>query len=693
MFNKFNKTFTAFVVGFSLFSGGVSAQTQPAPLAASSGPNTRQIIIKFGSAAQRETAAPELNALAGESVEFVRLMAGGAEVWRLTTAKSQAEVENIAARIATSSLVEYAEADAIMHAYDRPLPDQPLSALLTPNDTYFGNQWHYKAPSSGDYGIDAVGAWDITTGSSTVNVAVIDTGALFNHPDMTGKWLPGYDMISDSYISRDGDGRDSDASDMGDWTTSGDCGDSSWQPSDSSWHGTHVAGTIGAASNNGVGVTGVSWQSRVVPVRVLGRCGGYTSDIADGMYWAAGLSVAGAPANPNPAKVLNMSLGGSGACGTTYQNAVDAIRNAGATVVVAAGNENVNVSNARPANCTGVIAIAATGRDGKRAYYSNYGSLVTLAAPGGDQSSGAQNGILSTLNSGLTSPGQMAYAYYQGTSMATPHVAGIIALMLARNNSLTPDQIKTILKQTVTPFPSGSTCNTSICGVGIANAKAAVQAVSGASGARKVFLPLLSRAGSVTPPTGGAITGLIEDAGATASDIQVVLVKRVGPTDTPVLTTTTNSAGRYTFNNMPALGSGESYFVKFTNENDSTRLYYWRTRLLSAFGASDTVDLGTFDVSNVELLYPSDDATITLPETFYWSTRGISGDSYSLHLYNSDGTTYAATNPLGDVSSFEMTSLPTGFVYNTPYAWEVGIVTPDGALGLSFAYYTITFTE
>ena len=156
------------------------------------------------------------------------------------------------------------------------------------------------------------------------------------------------------------------------------------QVHNSSWHGTHTAGTIGAASNNGVGVAGVNWNSKILPVRVLGKCGGYTSDIADGMRWAAGLSVSGVPANANPAKVLNLSLGGYGACDATYQNAVNAIVAAGTTIVVSAGNSNADAVNYRPGNCTGVITVAATNRDGGRAYYSNYGSTVEISAPGGE---------------------------------------------------------------------------------------------------------------------------------------------------------------------------------------------------------------------------------------------------------------------------------------------------------------------
>lgn len=695
----FNKSVAALLLGVSLFSGGVSAQTQAVPAGASSGPPTRQLIIKFANAgmdtAQRTNAGRQLSALAGEDVQFVRLMAGDAEVWRLTSAKPQSEVENIASKIASSSLVAYAEADAIMQVADRPLPNQPdankpETILLTPNDTYFGNQWHYLSPSSGSYGIDAVGAWDITTGSSTVNVAVIDTGALFSHPDMAGKWLPGYDMISSPDVSRDGGGRDSDASDPGDWTTSGDCGDPSWQPSDSSWHGTHVAGTIGAATNNGMGVAGISWQSKIVPVRVLGRCGGSLSDIADGMYWAAGLSVPGVPANPNPAKVLNMSLGGSGVCDTVYQNAVDAVRNAGAVLVVAAGNSNVNVSNARPANCNGVIAIAATDRNGSRAYYSNYGSLVALAAPGGDTRSSDSNGILSTLNDGATTPGNMVYAYYQGTSMASPHVAGIVALMFARNNSLTPDQVKNYLQQTVTSFPGGSSCNTSLCGTGIANARAAVQAV-GTLGSRKLFLPLLAKPGTVTPPTSGTVTGLVKESDSAVSDITVQLVRRVGTSDTVIASRTTNADGRYTFTDVSALGSGQSYYVVYENNSDYSRVYVWQTKLITSFGAGASVDLGSFDISNVYLLLPSDGSSVSLPETFHWITRGISGDSYALELYGANNSPFARTNALGDVSSVTINSLPSGFSFGTQYYWDILIIAPDGGLGLSYEAYTIQF--
>ena len=346
--------------------------------------------------------------------------------------------------------------------------------LLPPNDPQYTNQWHYYDT----WGINAPGAWDITTGSSNVVVAVIDTG-ITNHADLSGRTLPGYDFISDARVANDGNGRDSDPSDPGDWITSAESASGFFQGcdvADSSWHGTHVAGTIGAATNNGVGVAGINWVSKIVPVRVLGKCGGYHSDIIDGMRWAAGLSVSGVPANPNPAKVLNMSLGGQARVARLNRPPSTKSSATGTAVIVAAGNSNADASGYNPASCNGVIAVAATNRSGDRAYYSNYGSVVEISAPGGETSSWA-NGVLSTLNTGTTVPASDTYAYYPGTSMATPHVVGVASLVLSMAPTLSPSQVQQILQNTARDFPIGSTCTTSICGAGIVDAAAAVGAV------------------------------------------------------------------------------------------------------------------------------------------------------------------------------------------------------------------------
>jgi serine protease len=244
--------------------------------------------------------------------------------------------------------------------------------------------------------------------------------------DLAEQILPGYDFITDSAMANDGDGRDSDPTDPGDWVQAGECGGGEPQQDiPSSWHGTHVAGTIAAKTNNDIGVSGVAWEAKLLPVRVLGKCGGYTSDIADGMRWAAGAAVTGVPDNPNPAKVLNLSLGALGECSQTYGEAIEAVRAQGASVVIAAGNSNQDASQYRPANCPGVITVAATKRDGGRAYYSNFGTTVDVAAPGGQTFDPVSNtptttdGVLSTLNAGQTTPGtDDYYGFYQGTSMA-----------------------------------------------------------------------------------------------------------------------------------------------------------------------------------------------------------------------------------------------------------------------------------
>ncbi len=429
---------------------------------------TNHIIIKYKTTSSAFLAPAQademerLSATAGVNLQYLRAMSGDAHVLQLPERLSLEQARTISRQLMSLPEIEYAE------------PDQILRHTLTPNDVQYVNQWHY----SGTWGINAPAAWDITTGSSSIVVAVVDTG-ITNHADLSGRTVPGYDFIGDTLVANDGGGRDSDPSDPGDWISSAEdasgyfagCG-----ASDSSWHGTHVSGTIGAASNNGIGVTGINWNSKILPVRVLGKCGGYTSDIVDGMSWAAGLSVAGVPANPNPAKVLNVSLGGYGSCDATWQTAISNITAAGAVVVAAAGNSAFDASYFVPANCSGVITVAATDGDGWLAGYSNYGSTVEISAPGGDFN--WDPGVLSTLNTGTTVPVSDTYDYYQGTSMAAPHVSGVVSLMFSRNPYMTPSQVLQILQSTVKAFPGSGSCNTSICGSGIVNAGAAVSAVT-----------------------------------------------------------------------------------------------------------------------------------------------------------------------------------------------------------------------
>jgi serine protease len=382
----------------------------------------------------------------------VRRLAVGAEAVKTDRKLDRVEAEALMQQIAADPSVEYVEVDRIM---------QPV---FTPNDTYYANyQWHYFETTGG---IRADQAWDVTNGSGQY-VAVLDTG-ITSHSDLGSNIVGGYDFISDAAMARDGNGRDSNPADQGDWTAAGECYSGS-PASNSSWHGTHVTGTVAALTNNSKGVAGVAYGAKVVPVRVLGKCGGRTSDITDAIIWAAGGSVTGVPSNSYPAKVINMSLGGSGSCSSTYQNAINTAVNRGATVVVAAGNSNADAANFTPASCANVIAVASTTRQGARSSFSNYGSTIDVAAPGSD--------IASTVNSGSTTPSTESYSLMSGTSMAAPHVAGVAALMQAKaGGSLSPATVESTLKNTLRPFPT--TIDKPI-GNGIVNARAAVDAVGG----------------------------------------------------------------------------------------------------------------------------------------------------------------------------------------------------------------------
>ncbi len=402
------------------------------------------------------SAARAVPAKAGRALEVrqLRRLAVGADVVRSDRKLDRVEAESLMRQLANNPNVVYVEVDKL---------NKPF---LTPNDTNYSQQWGYQ---DSDAGIRANEAWDVTSGAGSV-VAVLDTG-ITNHSDLNANILPGYDFIIDTAVSNDGNGRDSDPSDPGDWVTANQCGGVHAAQS-SSWHGTHVAGTIAAVTNNAKGVAGVAYSAKVVPVRVLGTCGGYDSDIADAITWASGGTVSGVPANANPAEVINLSLGGSGACGSTTQTAINGAVGRGTTLVIAAGNDNVNVSNASPANCNNVVAVASVTSTGARSSFSNYGALIDIAAPGST--------IMSTLNTGSTTPGSETYANYSGTSMATPHVAGVVALIQAVSATpKTPAQVEALLKSSARAFP---VTPSQTIGAGIADAKAAVDAAGGGGG-------------------------------------------------------------------------------------------------------------------------------------------------------------------------------------------------------------------
>jgi serine protease len=416
-------------------------------------------------------------------------------------------------------------------------------------------QWYLRAPTATfRSAADVQGAWAVTRGAPSIVVAVLDTGVLADHEDLdpqrTGRVLPGYDFITDQGTANDGDGRDGDASDPGDWITAredsrGDfagCG-----LSDSTWHGTHVAGIVGAMTGNGVGMAGVAPDARILPVRVLGKCGGWDSDITAGMRWAAGLPLEDVPSNPHPARVLNLSLGGGGDCTVVYRDAVADVIAAGSVVVAAAGNSTGRAVGA-PANCPGVIAVTGVRHAGTKVGFSDLGPEIAIAAPGGncvnvDAGEPCLYPILTTTNTGIRAPvvGGSTYTdafnYSVGTSFATPIVAGTVALMLSANPSMTASQVKSVLQSTARPFPTDGAdngddptpvpvcqapsnedqlqcyCVTGLCGAGMLDARAAVAQV-----ADPAFLT------SQDPSSNGASTG----SGATSAAWLAALALAVG---------------------------------------------------------------------------------------------------------------------------------------------------------------------
>jgi serine protease len=414
--------------------------------------------------------ASDVRKQTGADLSFVREIATGGYLFEFTP--GAASVKGAVSEVDDSKTADVMRAIAARGDVSSVEPDAIMTAFATPNDTSYNSQWHYFEATGG---LNLPLAWDKSTGTG-VTVAVLDTG-IASHSDLNANVVAGYDFISSSATARDGNGRDSNPADEGDWSAANECGSGS-PASGSSWHGTHVAGTIAAVTNNSKGVAGVAYGAKVSPVRVLGKCGGSISDIADAIIWASGGTVSGAPANANVAKVINMSLGGGGSCGTTTQNAINGAVSRGTVVIVAAGNSNTNASGFNPANCSNVVTVAATNRAGGRAFYSNFGANVDVAAPGGELSaSGSSNGVLSTLNASTTSPGAESYAYYQGTSMATPHVAGVAALILSKG-AQTPANLETLLKNNTRAFPA--TCSS--CGTGIVDANKVLSALTGGGG-------------------------------------------------------------------------------------------------------------------------------------------------------------------------------------------------------------------
>ncbi len=460
--------------------------------------DVQKVIVKFreasadsaarsGSAARLPSEKDRAVAVAQRArvvLEDSRELVAGMHAMRLRTIDSDASLASTLARLRDDPAVEYAE------------PDYRRFVRAVPNDPLFqAGQWHLKNDGSTPSAIDAVGAWDSTQGGDDIVIAIVDTGVRFDHPDLQrvasgGRLLDGYDFITDTVTANDGDGPDADAADPGDWCLG----------SESSWHGTRVSGIVGAMTDNATGVAGITWQGRILPVRGLGRCGGDDSDIIAGVLWAAGIHVNGVPDNPEPASIINLSLGSVGPCTASWRDAISQVVARGVLVVVSAGNEGGPVDS--PANCPGVAAVAGLRHAGTKVGFSSLGREITVSAPGGNcvnPSGACLFSIDTTSNAGLTSPGANTYTSQAnlnvGTSFAAPIVAGIAALMKSVNRPLDSARLIARLQSGAKPFPKSAdaaipdchvpagasdrqtgecNCTTDTCGAGMANAHGAV---------------------------------------------------------------------------------------------------------------------------------------------------------------------------------------------------------------------------
>ena len=457
-------------------------------------PAARFIVRLRASAAGMQDVAA-LAARQGLITSEARPIGAGMHLLRVRAAHGE-PATTLLAQLRADPGVEFAEPDGRRHA------------LAMPDDTLFAAQWYLQDAQPA--AVNALGAWAITTGSPGLVIAALDTGVRFDHPDLrsdtANRLLAGYNFISDPLIANNSYGRGPDASDPGDWVSASDRDSPLFADcpiSSSSWHGTRVAGILGALTNNSTGIAGTTWQGWVEPVRVLGKCGGYDSDIIAAMTWAAGNPVDGAPLNPYPARVINMSLGAAGPCPASLQAIVNELTAKGVLVVAAAGNEGGPVD--APANCIGVAAVGGLREVGTKVGFSSLGPQIALSAPAGNCVNTAPGtpclfSVLTTTNSGATVPASSTYTneynYNVGTSFAAPLVSATAGLMLAVNGNLTPAQLIARLRAGATsPFPvsadpgvadchvplsahdlqtSECNCTPSTCGAGMTNSYAAV---------------------------------------------------------------------------------------------------------------------------------------------------------------------------------------------------------------------------
>jgi serine protease len=531
------------------------AERSPPPRAALS-PVAGEVIVKFradAGIARRYALAAGHDAAAVQARLASRAAALGTRTGRALQAGPAVDERTQVMRAAGADSAALARQLAADPDVEWAVLNGRKRVLSAPNDPYYlqgpavslnnrsggpdSGQWYLRTPDATlRSAIHIEAAWAQTTGSSSVVVAVLDTGVRFEHPDLGrsasgGPLLPGYDFVEIVDVANDGDGRDGDPSDPGDWTTAAENSNASgqfyacgpfdaitgrYQATTSSWHGTTTASVVAARTNNSLGMAGTAPGVKVLPVRVLGKCGGYDDDILAAMRWAAGLSVPGVPDNPNPAKVINMSLGGQGECTRAYQDAIDEILARNVSIVAAAGN-SAGAPVSTPANCNGVIAVLALRHAGTKVGFSDLGPQITIAAPGGncinlDAGEPCLYPILTATNTGIRGPEGStwtdAFNASVGTSYSSPLVAGVAGLMVSAKPSITPAELRTALRSTARAFPTTGAdngpddptpvtqcaapsasvpqyqcyCNTQYCGAGMLDAGAAVAAAAGLAG-------------------------------------------------------------------------------------------------------------------------------------------------------------------------------------------------------------------